>query len=100
MVLRCVASRDGKKKCNKRSENGSKVEFDGVNEFASGLVDQLGGINLFNLSMSKSCHVRWQQEASNCFLSFPIFVFYAKIVLNYIYFGVPVWKVGRYILGG
>ena len=100
MVSRYLASRDGKKKCNKRSANVSKVEFDGVNVFASGLVDQLGGINLFNLSMRKSCRVKWQQEASNCFLSFPIFVFYAKIVLNYIYFGVPVWIVNRNILGG
>ena len=56
MVLRCMVSRDGKKKCNKRSEIGSKVEFDSVNEFASGLVDHLGEINLFNLSMKKRYH--------------------------------------------
>lgn len=74
MVSRCVASRDEKKKCNKQQEIGSKVEFDGVDEFASGLVDQLGGINLFNFSTSESCRVKWQQEASNCVLSFQIFV--------------------------
>ena len=95
MVSKCVASHDGNKKCNKRSEIGLKVEFDGMNEFASGLVDQFGGINLFNFSMSKICRVMWQQEVLNCVLSFQIFVFYAKIVLNYIYFEVPVWKVGR-----
>ena len=42
MVSRCMASCDGKKKCNKWSEIGSKVEFDGVNEFASNFVDELG----------------------------------------------------------
>ena len=96
-----VVMESGKKKqCEKWVETDSKVKFNSVNDFRGGLLEYFMKRKFSNSSKSESCHGKWQQEASDCVLWFLGFVFYPKIVLKYIHFGVPLWKVGRNILGG
>ena len=89
-------SRERKKQCGKWIETGSKVRFNSVNEFTVSLLECFDERKLSNFSKSEICSGKWQQEESDCVLWFLCFCFLPKIVSILYYFGVTVWKVGRY----
>ena len=78
MHLRCVASHDEKKKCDKQPEVEPKLLFGDADNFASVLVSQIGQESHFIFSLSKRFLVNWQQEALNCVLRFHFFSLLAQ----------------------